>query len=203
MSTADARRLGINLSGNKSKPSASAKTSRTKCSRLPANDTQTDPCEFHIDLPHDPKPKERPRTVLDLGAVSSAFVQAKGNLNAFLELVGKGRSRTYTPKSTAEYEKLISVAAASAMKSRRPMECAISVEMTFILKGDPETWPISNKSGDIDNLSKAVLDALNGIVFIDDRLVVETICRKTHGERSRLKVRASEARPTQPGFETS
>ena len=51
-----------------------------------------------------------------------------------------------------------------------------------------------NKSGDADNLAKAFLDAMNGIVWIDDRQVTDLTIRKRKvsskdEERAEIEVR--------------
>jgi crossover junction endodeoxyribonuclease RusA len=51
-----------------------------------------------------------------------------------------------------------------------PLECPVILDMTFVM-------PVTKGEGkmvkaDIDNLSKAVMDALNGIAWVDDEQVV-------------------------------
>lgn len=130
---------------------------------------------------------------MDLTAVKDAFIRANGSLSTFLKLLGNGKSRTFTPKTTAAYEDLIALTARGAMRGREPLECALSVEITFTLIGDPDEWPTSNADGDVDNMAKAVFDGLNGIVFNDDRQVVETLCRKRCDSAPSLHVKVSEA----------
>ena len=48
---------------------------------------------------------------------------------------------------------------------------------------------------DVDNVAKAILDALTGIVFHDDSQVERLHVEKVLGERARVKVRA---RPIEP-----
>lgn len=43
--------------------------------------------------------------------------------------------------------------------------------------------------GDVDNLAKAVLDALNGLLYVDDKQVVELRSRKRYGLEPRTEVR--------------
>ena len=93
----------------------------------------------------------------------------------------KGRPRfnrktgvTYTPKETREYEKLL----ASFYNGPKFSEGPISVKLVF----DIEKISISIKqlavdeptklTGDIDNYAKAILDALNGVAFSDDKQIV-------------------------------
>ena len=63
---------------------------------------------------------------------------------------------------------------------------AVSVDLVFTLprmKSYPKaTHPINPKSGDIDNLSKAVLDALNGIIYKDDSQVYKLTATKQYGK---------------------
>jgi crossover junction endodeoxyribonuclease RusA len=43
---------------------------------------------------------------------------------------------------------------------------------------------------DLDNLAKALLDALKGHVFFDDSQIAKLLCERRAGERDRITVRA-------------
>lgn len=43
---------------------------------------------------------------------------------------------------------------------------------------------------DLDNLAKALLDALKGHVFVDDSQIARLLCERTAGERDRIFVKA-------------
>ncbi|MBL8530367.1 MAG: RusA family crossover junction endodeoxyribonuclease [Hyphomonadaceae bacterium] len=43
---------------------------------------------------------------------------------------------------------------------------------------------------DLDNLAKALLDALKGHVFFDDSQIARLLCERRSGERDRISVRA-------------
>jgi Holliday junction resolvase RusA-like endonuclease len=43
---------------------------------------------------------------------------------------------------------------------------------------------------DLDNLAKALLDALKGHVFFDDSQIARLLCERRAGERDRISVRA-------------
>ena len=88
---------------------------------------------------------------------------------------------TYTPKETREYEKLISELYTGVAFADGPLE----VELIFdkdktkiIIK---ELRPSKNPSklrGDIDNYAKAILDALNGVAYTDDKQIISLKLRK-------------------------
>lgn len=44
---------------------------------------------------------------------------------------------------------------------------------------------------DLDNLAKALLDALKGHVFFDDSQIARLLCERRAGERERITVRAA------------
>jgi len=105
---------------------------------------------------------------------------------------GKGRPRfsrvgkftkTYTDAKTKMYEESIASAARLHMFPKEPLETALSITLivhvgvplsyskkrtTACLTG--EEWP--TKKPDIDNIAKAFLDAMNGIVYKDDVQVI-------------------------------
>jgi Holliday junction resolvase RusA-like endonuclease len=60
-------------------------------------------------------------------------------------------------------------------------EFAAAVRMEYV--GEPPRL-------DLDNLAKAVLDALKGFVFFDDAQIARLECERVQGERDRVFVRA-------------
>ncbi len=120
------------------------------------------------------------------------------------EIVGKGRPRftrggkPYTPRKTVKAERAIrekfrEVAGARWSKFGGP----VSIQITYareLAKSNPKFWSGRRDTGkpDLDNVSKLVLDALNGLAFIDDQQVAGIVClkgsRRPHGEGSHLDV---------------
>lgn len=119
---------------------------------------------------------------------------------------GKGRPRfarrgayihTYTPKETADYEKQI----ADAFKqTEQDMFCEpIRVFVKAFYKIPKSTSKVRREmmlkgfirpvvKPDIDNVCKAVLDALNGVAYHDDNQVVIIYGKKLYGEEPRIEV---------------
>ena len=113
---------------------------------------------------------------------------------------GKARPRfshksgtVYTPAKTARYERLIRKAFLDAGGETIPAGCyvAITVDAYFRI---PKSYTKGKrlacqhnvnrpaKKPDIDNVLKAVMDALNGVAYEDDKQVVEVICRKWYSQ---------------------
>jgi Holliday junction resolvase RusA-like endonuclease len=92
----------------------------------------------------------------------------------------KGRPRfskwggAYTPKPTRDFEKLVSDWATQSMGKKEPTANPIRVKLSIYIRR-----PKSNKTKqhaqtpDVDNLAKAILDAINEIVFVDDKQIIE------------------------------
>lgn len=114
--------------------------------------------EVRFVVPGRPRPKERPRVI------------RRG-----------GRTITYTPGTTREYEAAVAWAARAA--GVRPATGPVAVEVVFYVSG---------RSPDPDNLAKAVLDGLNGIAYADDRQVVRLVAEVRRAE-SRDRQRAEVA----------
>lgn len=85
-----------------------------------------------------------------------------------------GKNGGYQPARVKAWQTDVAIAAQDAMRKlgrfNEPLQEQLSVSLLFFLG--------NNRRVDIDNLSKAVLDGLNGIVFQDDQQVVELSLRK-------------------------
>ena len=109
---------------------------------------------------------------------------------------GKARPRfrrktgtVYTPNKTQKYERRIRLAFREHGGKTIPSDCyvAITVDACF---GIPKSYTKRKrlecqqnicrpaKKPDIDNVLKAVLDALNEAAFVDDKQVVSVACHK-------------------------
>lgn len=103
--------------------------------------------------------------------------------------IPKGRPRVtkagigYTPKRTREYEQKLKNFLFIQCRFP-PWNSAVSISIEFHLprlkKNSKSTWP--TPMGDIDNYAKAVLDAANGILFTDDRLIDNLTLRKQYSK---------------------
>lgn len=90
--------------------------------------------------------------------------------------------RTYTPKETMTYEAEVAKIAKAAMGNSEPLETPIAAYI-YINYAVPPSYSKKRaeaclngaerpKRHDIDNVAKAILDACNGIVYLDDVQVV-------------------------------
>lgn len=62
----------------------------------------------------------------------------------------------------------------------------LEVDISFAFKGD---WLSHHtKKPDVDNCVKAVLDAMNGIVWIDDAQIVSLLARKEYLDDDRATI---------------
>lgn len=101
--------------------------------------------------------------------------------------------RVYTPKATAAWHRKVADAAEFALLNAPdfPAEAPIGLELSFFLP-IPDSWPKWKRDAaargevaptgkpDTDNLTKAVLDGLNGVLFKDDAQVVSITARKEY-----------------------
>lgn len=213
ISESEARRLGISFAagGPKAKSKSSPPARRavpprkpSKGGRLPNALAPFPEISFAVSL--EPRPKERPRTFLPPAELARAFAAAQGSSSRFLSIVRGGdedtriRHHTYTPKETAAFESVVRTAGVAAMRGREPIAVSLGIDAILAFDGDAGLWPTDNTDGDLDNLVKAVLDAVNGVVFKDDRLVVEMRLAKICLPSPAIALRVRPADPTLGGL---
>lgn len=125
---------------------------------------------------------------------------------------GKGRPRfrvvktragatfgnAYTPAATRHYETNLQAAAVKAMKGRAPLEGALIV-VVWAYMPIPESWSKKKRADaiagtiyptskpDWENIAKT-LDAFNGVVWQDDKQIVDGRVVKIYSERPALMV---------------
>lgn len=97
-----------------------------------------------------------------------------------------GRGRTYTPEKTRRFEATVKAALlrySRACGLSNPIEGAVSVDLEFRLKKPKRSKrdePIVKP--DIDNYIKAILDACNQVVWVDDGQVIELVASKRYAD---------------------
>jgi|SRR5262245_22271776 len=68
------------------------------------------------------------------------------------------------------------------------LQCPVQIRLNFRMlrpKSEPKTkrtWPIKARSGDVDKLARAVLDALTGVLIADDSQVIGLVVSKDWGD---------------------
>ena len=118
---------------------------------------------------------------------------------------GKARHRStraghfYTPKATAAAEREIALQYRLAARARPIMTGAVSLKVEAVFRV-PKSWswrmreealagnvPFTGKP-DCDNIEKLVMDALNGVAWVDDSQVHPEKPVRRYGEPERIEV---------------
>ena len=105
-----------------------------------------------------------------------------------IKSVAKGRPRMtrrgicYTPAKTVQFERAVKLLTLP-YKPKKPLICGVSIIIIFSFK-KPKTSKLKSPSPDIDNLLKAVLDAIQGEngFILNDKQVIELHGYKYWGE---------------------
>lgn len=114
----------------------------------------------------DPQPKRRPR------------FRRKGN-----------KVYTYSDPKDLNFKKAVQLFAKNQIDY--PLDGPLVCKINFFIK-PPKTiklkYPVNKRSGDLDNLAKNVLDALNGLAYQDDSQIVRLTCMKAYRDISGIEL---------------
>lgn len=112
-----------------------------------------------------------------------------------------GRPHAYTPQKTKSFENAVRLFAQTAMRGRPPTDAPVSVSVLAILE-PPKSWSKKRRADavgrphtqkpDADNIAKAILDAVNGVCFVDDKQVASVSIEKIWGNAPGVSVKVSE-----------
>lgn len=151
--------------------------------------TEQAPFKVSFFIPLEPKTKERPRTSLSKPAIEKAFMQAGGSIDRFRGLLASIKHQTYTPDDTSAFEASVAMIASTQMRgNREPYAGPVHVDCVFVMTGEDGQWPTDVTDPDLDNMEKAICDALNKVVWKDDRMMVSKRSIKICGPRTGVAV---------------
>lgn len=121
---------------------------------------------------------------------------------------GKGRPRfsnagqfvrVFTDAKTRAFESRLKSAGIDAMRGKEPLDEAVSVTVDAFMP-IPASFSKAKRAAalafdlmpvgkpDLDNIEKCCGDALNGVVFRDDSLIVRAVTTKFYSDRPRLEI---------------
>ncbi len=116
------------------------------------------------------------------------------------KLVSETRSTAYDPGSADAWRK--AVADAWVATGEKPLTGPLSISIELLLgrkASKVSEWDTRNGSpgGDWDNFAKAICDALNGLAYEDDSLIVLAVVTQTTGPRDKgiARITIAELRP--------
>lgn len=133
--------------------------------------------KINFSIPGNPQGKERPRATR----------------------TADGRMTVYTPEKTRLYEKLVKCMFMQTGYTMIPKHMYIQCSIIAFFSPAQSTSKkrldkmlsgeiIPTKKPDLDNIAKAVLDALNGVAFYDDSQVVDLEISKRYAAAPRVDV---------------
>ena len=129
------------------------------------------------------------------------------SMNTSMKALSKGRPRAgkaghfYTPKRTREFEAAIRDVAEMTVNEIALCPLKLTVSITHSV---PVSWPkwkanaasaglYSPTQGDLDNKTKAISDALNGIAYLDDCQICDLASSMHYGAEEFIAVRVERA----------
>lgn len=104
---------------------------------------------------------------------------------------------TYTPKTTVDYENKIRTAYMQQNENMPPLEGGVISNIEIVIPM-PASWSKKKKAEmdqtfhiqkpDKDNLEKSILDALNGVAYVDDGQIHTGLTTKIWGYDGEVRV---------------
>ena len=94
------------------------------------------------------------------------------------------RGGAYVTGPIKGYKQAVSLLAYQHCKSHLASGTAVRLTLAFVFSRPKRPTHDYPSTCDVDNLAKAVMDALLGHAYEDDRQVVELVCRKCYGPES-------------------
>lgn len=123
---------------------------------------------------------------------------------------GKQRPRfyaghAYTPKETREYEQRIKTVWRAKKVPQLEGYINIYIEANYPVPESATRWKkmammlgvLFPRGADVDNISKICLDALNGLAWEDDSMVVLLTVRKNYAENAGVTIHISSTEPVE------
>lgn len=112
------------------------------------------------------------------------------------------QGRAYDTKACKIYKRQVAIAAKAAMGTQEPLRGAIKCIMIFYMP-IPKSLSqkrrreligefVTKRTGDIDNLSKIIMDSVPGIVYVDDAQVAVIHASKVYDDKPRVEVEFEE-----------
>lgn len=109
--------------------------------------------------------------------------------------------KAYTKKRTKDFESTVAELSKLAMKGNEPIEEPLKVTIICVFK-IPKSWSKKKKEqainesvvpdvsgiGDTSNLAKSIEDGMNGIVYVDDKQIIDLRSIKKYGEKDEVFV---------------
>ncbi|WPC19468.1 RusA family crossover junction endodeoxyribonuclease [Pediococcus inopinatus] len=134
------------------------------------------------------------------------------SLTIYGEPVGQGRPRfnrnghAYDPKKSRDYKEFVAYTAAGQYHGKLLSEKPIEVYLAIYRSNQKSTSKIERDrraSGvsvplvkpDVDNYAKGILDALTGVIWEDDNIIVHLEVRKFYSDLPRVEVIVSDYTP--------
>jgi len=127
---------------------------------------------------------------------------------------GRFGTHAYDEKKYASWKDHARLAASRAMNGRPPLVCAIDFKVKVFFQ-IPQSMSKRKQqeaqrgilrptiTPDYDNLAKACADSLTGIVFRDDKFIVEARIEKWYSDRPRVEMEVREVDFVQPQLSLS
>ena len=110
-----------------------------------------------------------------------------------------GHARMFTPEKTVRYESTVALFARQAMGDRSLFNGPVSLDLLLHMP-IPASWSakkrmqaangeiIPTTKPDCSNVLKAVEDAMNGIVYLDDKQISDLSVRKRYSDKPGVNV---------------
>lgn len=118
---------------------------------------------------------------LEIRAEITPVPLGRTHINTF----NKGR---FLNRQSQQFKRDLGFIASAVMQGRKLFAGALRAKIDLFKNVNPQ----SRKYGDADNHAKAILDALNGIIFEDDSQVVELQVVKHQSELQHLTIEIEE-----------